>query len=285
MATDYSVFLTEYQQQIKEVKNALDNYPENKHSLINNVYFHNKVLRQHYEPMIENIKWKKGESDFALISLIRCLYLIHQLDTELGYLTVAKPSSTSETTDQGPLDSEPTLPNDSPPPATPIAAEINSFRTEILAATKDFPFWPSTKYSHGELNDIVFWSENHLFMTLSSAYLYYQYLDLFLNIKLTPDESNQKDVISSMLLTYLQAHNNNDFSGYYEVNSQVYIPFSIAALLNLLDFSLDEEIAKLSEGVIDCMVKSVMACTDPVLGVANLSGMCWCSSRCFHASN
>jgi hypothetical protein len=173
---------------------------------------------------------------------------------------------------------------------TQQVAAINALNNDILKTLASFPFWP-TMENAGTMNSIVFWSENHLFMTLGSAYLYHQYLDHFLEDADKGDEGSSTAVgrepskqdkeyhykrrIEALLLIYLRAHEH--FSGVYEVGSHVYLPYSLAGLLNLYDFAIDPEISKMAENIIHRLVFHLMLGTDPWKGIANLTGTCLCN--------
>lgn len=150
-------------------------------------------------------------------------------------------------------------------------ADINTMKIRILDTLKQFPFWPSAE-NYRSMKDMVFWSENHLFMTLGSAYLYYQYQSHFCGDSsgLTSQDKIQQCRIESLLIIYLRAHEH--FSGIYEAGSHIYLPYSIAALLNLSDFAISPEISMMAENIVNRIVYYLMLGTDPWKGVANLTG-------------
>ena len=98
---------------------------------------------------------------------------------------------------------------------------INRIR-DIL---KNFHFWTTSKH---QLNNVSFWSENHTFMYLSSAYIYYE---------MYPWEGHATEKDKRHLLAYLHGHCHPEFQGVYEVLSAIYLPYTISALLNLYDFT------------------------------------------------
>jgi hypothetical protein len=120
---------------------------------------------------------------------------------------------------------------------------------------KDFCFWPGSvteKPRRKDMENVIFWSENHIFMYLSSAYLYYQ------KVKGTYLE---RDVVVSErevqhLRSYLNAHVR--FNGVYEVLSAPYLPWTLCALLNLFDFAQDEDIKEGARRLIDLIVEQFM---------------------------
>lgn len=82
------------------------------------------------------------------------------------------------------------------------------------------------------------------------------------------------DLEDRLLRSFLKAH--VSFKGIYEVLSHVYLPYTLSALFNLIDFSEDEEISTLAAVLADIIVEQLMLCTIET-GVANLSA----SSRGF----
>lgn len=120
---------------------------------------------------------------------------------------------------------------------------------------KDFCFWPGNireKPKRKDMENVIFWSENHIFMYLSTAYLYFQ------KVKGTNVE---RDVVVSErevqhLRSYLNAHIR--FNGVYEVLSAPYLPWTLCALLNLFDFADDADIKDNAEKLINIIVEQFM---------------------------
>lgn len=83
-----------------------------------------------------------------------------------------------------------------------------------------------------------------------------------------------EDLEEALLHSYLHAHIR--FDAIFEVNSHVYLPYSISALMNLYDFSSDQAIKSMARKVIDIIVKQVLLCTTDT-GVCCLSA----SARAF----
>jgi hypothetical protein len=79
-----------------------------------------------------------------------------------------------------------------------------------------------------------------------------------------------KTLETKLLKIYLRAHCLKEFNGVYEVNSSVYLPYTLSGLLNLYDFALDEEIRDMAGKIIDRVVHHVMLCTTSD-GTSNLS--------------
>ena len=205
---------------------------------------------KHLENHLKQIKNRTGDSDFSFISLIRFLHL-------------AKPSDDNSS-----------------------VIKINNAKKSIFDEMYSFPFWPQddSQYSgiwknNKEMDKLVFWSENHLLMTLTSCYLFSQYKWQQLESK----HAGANDIniaykkltnsIETKILTkYLEVHCNEKFGGLYETNSFVYIPYSICALLNLIDFAVNPKIKELSRAIIDNAVYRLMLGTTVDNGVCNLTG-------------
>ena len=193
-----------------------------------------KVLRQ-LNVALDKVVGKQGESDFQIINLIRLLFLG---DDKFPDIATAK--------------------------------------TQVTKALSGFPFWPvKNKKKQPDFDKIVFWSENHLFMTLGSCYLFRQY-DLNPEAKTAAPETQaiilqelNKKLETKLLKIYLRAHCLTEFNGLYEANSTVYLPYSLSGLLNLYDFSIDEEVKELAHKIIDRLIYHVMLCTTSN-GVSNL---------------
>lgn len=83
-----------------------------------------------------------------------------------------------------------------------------------------------------------------------------------------------EDLEEALLHSYLHAHIR--FDAMFEVNSHVYLPYSISALMNLYDFTEDEAIRSMARKVIDIAIKHVLLCTTDT-GVCSLSA----SARAF----
>eukprot|EP01041_Mallomonas_annulata_P008223 gene8223-16907_t len=145
-----------------------------------------------------------------------------------------------------------------------------TIKEKIINKLKDFPFWPNSTTKLNELNDIVFWSENHIFMLLSSAYLLHQFT--------SPSEISTRISYSEikLLKIYLQAH--VKFDGIYEVLSHCYAPYTLSALFNLYDYAADIEIKSLAENLINRIIYIHILTTLKSNGTTNLTASC----RTFH---
>jgi hypothetical protein len=138
-----------------------------------------------------------------------------------------------------------------------------SIREKIENALIVFPFWPHTdntnvrncgmrfKIDCVHDDEITFWSENHALMLLSSAHLFRQYIYTYrpaiLERKPTPT-CLITELETVLLMQYLKVHASFE-GGVYEVMSHVYLPYTISALLNLIDFSEVSEIENQALGI------------------------------------
>lgn len=114
-----------------------------------------------------------------------------------------------------------------------------------------FQFWP--RDTSGPIRKSIFWSENHIFMYLSTAHLFRQYSQEH-DLDCTVTEREKK-----LLISYLEGH--RDFEGIYEVLSHTYMPYTIAALLNLVDFSKDNHIVLLAYHLLHTILVDLMYAT------------------------
>lgn len=142
-------------------------------------------------------------------------------------------------------------------------------RVAIINSLVDFPFWPHNADDGQDMKKIVFWSENHIFMMLSSAFLLRQAVR---KENAGGKESfklrSSGDLEVGLLRAYLNAH--VEFRGVFEVLSFVYLPFTLNALLNLVDFSADDGIKQSAERLCDIIVEQIMRVTTSS-GVFSLS--------------
>jgi hypothetical protein len=135
-------------------------------------------------------------------------------------------------------------------------------QTQIDQALARFPFWihkDKESGQYGPIEKIIFWSENHTFMFLSSAHLFYQR-----SKKLgLPCLAGEREEL--LLRAYLDAH--VAFEGVYEILSCTYLPYTINSLLNLYDFSDDSTIKEKAKFLLDKI-------TSQLLLVCNVDGIC-----------
>lgn len=219
---------------------------KNKHTFIFQ-FFENRIfLQEIFNNYIQKIGKCESDCDFVIIILIRLLYL---LGSDKPSFVKSEESRIEEVSKQELMD-------------------------RICNCLAQFPFWPP-KYNtdsaahQSNLNDLVFWSENHLFMTLGSAYLLYQFQA---ERSQRGDEWHQ-EIECRLLEKYLDVHCDPLFpGGTYEVNSHVYLPYSLSALLNLYDFAKDDSVRLRAEKIIDRISYQLMLGTDPALGIATFTG-------------
>lgn len=188
---------------------------------------------------LNNIQSRKSEPDMHIIKIIRLLYLSNNND---------------------------------------INNIDDSTKNRIITTLRDFPYW--SHLNEESPNDVIFWSENHIIMMLSSAHLMKQYLYFH---DATISKSKNKDTFltqhhileEKLLKLYLEGH--CKMAGMYECLSHVYLPYTISALLNLYDFSIDDYIKTLASKILNIIVHQILLCTTEE-GIATLSA----SSRSFH---
>ncbi|WDE05660.1 hypothetical protein SG34_001580 [Thalassomonas viridans] len=114
-------------------------------------------------------------------------------------------------------------------------------------AVSGVPLWLES----GE-QDYIYWSENHMIMWLSSAWLL--------------DEHHNRatdNLLKQRLVHFLELKNNY---GFYEFLSPNYFPYTMSALLNLADFSRDETIKALATAAVKRLLTEVLWATND-LGV------------------
>lgn len=225
-------------------------------------------------PMLDEVERRGGDSDFKLISLIRLLCtgsILSASESPIGETKAAAEVETAvrETVLEAILrDAEkPTFSSFSTTvvhqPDIENGLPLEDVKTLIANKLSSFPFWVNGEATKGEFDKMVFWSENHAIMFLSSAHLFHSYAKkMGLSCRCSDREER-------LLRIYLRAH--LSFSGVYEVMSVVYLPYTMSALLNLFDFSTDEAVRSDAKALIDIIVHQLMlCCTDT--GVVNLSG-------------
>jgi len=141
-----------------------------------------------------------GDCDFFIIKLVRLLFLVR--DHQVAHC--------------------------------PVLRDLLRRVEDALAV---FPYWPpldaatSPPRTHVPSKHIVFWSENHMVMLLSSAHLVRRHF--FLSGE--PHRLRTVTDRETLLLTaFVDGHLRG---GVFEVLSHVYLPYTISALLNLVDFA------------------------------------------------
>lgn len=299
MSSQYPQWLRDYKFNLQHVETSLTSN-KGKYSFIYHFYqtgdIDLSVKTAYIDPLFVKIAERQKDCDFDIAELIRCLYVDFEEDKRLINVLISNYDSSCVETDK-----ETTSLNYSRIERSYAQLiEIDKFKEEILRLLEHFPFWPeeigkdSTVKNNKNLsklknmNNLVFWTESHLFLMLGSAFLYFQYVlqirplrngDTFdSKISKSNNESKQCERVKGLLLHYLKLHfpqSSIDGDGdpfIFESNACIYNARSICALLNLYDFSFDEEIRSMSEKLVDHLVYQVMLCTDPTSGIANLSG-------------
>lgn len=233
-------YLNHYFRKMNELLEYLS-LPENsgnKHSIVHQALRLDYVNKSMIDDYIKRIDNHEGECDFCMIGLLRFYYLTHDMDSYFH----------------------------------------KNANNKIIKCLKNFPYWPTeqqlAKKSSANMDEIVFWSENHLLMTLGTCYLVNQ-----VRVKENEITKSEMDemIETQLLLKYLTIHCHERFPGMYEVNSHVYFPYSMSGLLNLYDFAEDPRVKEMSENIIDRALPHLLLTTDPITGIANLSA----SARAF----
>lgn len=143
---------------------------------------------------------------------------------------------------------------------------------DAIRVMLSFPFWPVGS-KHKCLQSFGFWSENHAFMFLSSAHLMCQ------KLYGADEATEEKHRETKLLLGFLRAHVHPLFNGVYECLSQVYLPYTLSAMLNLIDFSQNDEVRTLATQVAHNIVELLaLGTTDQ--GVVSLTPSCRTFLRC-----
>lgn len=234
----YRQQLRTYESDLELLKLAMLQKTRDKNTFCTHAFINGDLNVDYLNKALGLISKCDGNSDFSMLSLIRLLFL-----------------DETKFSDNAQFD-------------------IRSAKERICQTLNSFPFWPaSDEAPRKDINDIVFWSENHLFMTLSSAYLFYQYH--YHSLQRYPD--NYAPFVDEVFIKYLELHLHDKFDGVYEANSHVYLPYTLSALFNLFDYAEERSIRNMAEALIDKILYHIMLCTDPLHGVANLSA----SARAF----
>ena len=130
-------------------------------------------------------------------------------------------------------------------------------KEEIIESLCDYPFWPHEGADCSDMKSICFWTENHIFMLLSSAVLFRQ--------KMLTDKNTRRirgtELEYQLLLCYLKAHVECVTPGLHEVLSCVYLPYTFAALINIIDFAMDFELTSLAVKLADQIAIHIMHVT------------------------
>lgn len=264
----------EFKQRLTEYKKCIINEKNGKHTFTIDA-LNLEINESLLDDWCKRCEEVRGDVDFDMIILIRLLYLLNNK---------ALDSATTETQTE--------------------SIRITQYCTRIIKkieiSLSQFPFWPKRKSGSDILNnntyvnEICFWSENHIFMLLGSAHLLKQWIEnrnescIFhssnipdITITNTTTDIPITCLVTSfeecMLKTYLDAH--ITFQGVYECNSHVYLPYTLSALLNIIDFSNDNTIKTMATSLANIIIRQLLLCTTANNGVVNLSATCRGFSR------
>mmetsp|Transcript_24645 Transcript_24645/g.36295 ORF Transcript_24645/g.36295 Transcript_24645/m.36295 type:complete len:297 (-) Transcript_24645:1197-2087(-) len=144
---------------------------------------------------------------------------------------------------------------------------LEQLQSIVMDTMRCCSFWPSNIPHRNRIRKSEFWSENHSFLYLSSAYLYRQQA-----LKLGKDSGFVGKREVELLQCYLRGHC-TQCPGVYEVLSVTYLPFTMCALLNLFDFSDDEAVRSAADILLNIITRQF-------LRVADADGSCHLSASC-----
>lgn len=137
---------------------------------------------------------------------------------------------------------------------------------EIESTLTNFVFWPHGPQHADACKNLGFLTENHIFMLLSSAVLFRQ--------KLLMRGDKRKIHVSELeyqlLRCYLRAHVEGPGRGVFEALSIVYLPYTLCALFNIVDFAMDMELSNLAMSLADNIITQLMHATSAA-GICCLS--------------
>lgn len=111
---------------------------------------------------------------------------------------------------------------------------------KILRVLQNQPFWLTERETKHQ-----YWSENHMILWLSSAWLLHEKYGWYF-----PDPT-----LHERLLHFLKLKVKD---GFYEFFSPTYFPYTLSALLNLADFSEDQEIKNLARQAAERLIKTCL---------------------------
>ena len=202
---------------------------------------------------VDDVRKRNKDVDMHIISLVRLLYLMREREDTGNAMTSVDKATAAATCE------------------------------DISNALSTFPFWPSKDQEKEDNDHLCFWSENHIVMSLGSAHLTRQYIrqkksnqantenskSTISPISGTADTDSESAALEdALLLSYLQAHASSEIM--FEVLSHVYIPYTVSALLNLIDFSTSAPIVEAARGWISVAIRHVLLGTTDT-GVATLT--------------
>ncbi len=127
-----------------------------------------------------------------------------------------------------------------------------AYRQKILQVLLDFRYW----WDEPGENSMCYWSENHQILFLTAEYLLGQkYPDqTFTNSGMTGLAHAQK--AKTKILDWLEMRWNYGFTEFY---SSVYYKEDIGALINLVDYAADKDVAVKAQMILDLLMYDVAA--------------------------
>lgn len=263
------VKMMQFEQRLDEMRKAVE-------SDTGKYTFVMRALRGDYESIenilhkfLDEVDKKSDDADFNIISLVRVLYLLkreREATTSVGHSAECE--------------------------------RRENIISRIQTSLSKFPWWPAkgTGNDNKDIEKVCFWSENHIMMLLSSSHLFLQHAMECHNRTLkeqdlessasTTNEGVQffsftKPLCSAnkwqekLLRHYIDSKIQQ--GGLFETLSHVYLPYTLSALMNLIDFSDCETLRMPARKLADLIVRQLMLVTTPGNGICTFSA----SSRSF----
>ena len=236
----YDRNLSDYAQNIRE--QHLDRFGVHKHLLCTAVALKGEYDEAIGQVFLDAVRFKKLNSDFQLIRVIRLLHLdatpakvkedIMAALSEYPFWHGARHCHTDSSND-------------------------NSSSHSSSDGDGDGGGGGDNVSDRKDMDGIVFWSENHILMILGSAHLYRQRCLASQNIT-----CHIPDKINRLLALYLEIHASPTFGeGMYEAISHTYLSWSLCGLLNIVDFSHNAALVKHAGIIIDRIVRQLLLVT------------------------
>ncbi len=301
----YQQWLQQYKVNLGEMETILTSTTNTaEYSFVYHFYQTGDSDLSHVHTLFAKIIEKETDCDLHIAELIRCLYV--DFEEFKSYRLGVDALDSDDAVGKDASNMSRTARNYSRVERSSIQLlEIESFKQEILNVLQQFIFWPEESNNmkgktkgispkgktnapkSKDMNNLVFWTESHIFLMLGSAVLYYQYIIDILPIIHANDDITKYDIQSlqaqydkmkALLRHYFRMHfpttpgSGSSDPYIFEPNSMIHNSYCMCALLNLFDFSLDDEIKHMSEQLIDQIVYQMLLCTDPSTGIANLTG-------------
>ena len=149
-------------------------------------------------------------------------------------------------------------------------AQYDAIIATIFEAFEDYRFWPTDDGS----DLMIFWSENHLILYQSTQLLLEQWRA---EAGGSAAEERPSSPCKCRVLFFLRQRKR---LGFFEFNSHGYIMFTLSALLNLVDFAADDEIATLARDGVSQILGNVLSFALPSGVFFSVTGRGYLKHRC-----